>query len=71
MQEATNYPEHQGHHWNIRGAAGYLAMSESFIRKQVRLRRIPFFRVGSKALRFRKADLDAWLQRNAETGVRG
>jgi excisionase family DNA binding protein len=56
--------------WNIRDAARYLGMSVAFLRKQVRLRSVPFVRAGSKALRFRKADLDAWLQQNACSGVR-
>ena len=55
-------------HWNIRRAAHYLGMSEAFIRKAVRNRRIPFYRVGSKALRFRKEALDSWLEMNGPGG---
>lgn len=51
--------------WDIRTAAGYLAMSPGFVRKRVRQRSIPFFRVGKKALRFRKNDLDKWLEENS------
>jgi excisionase family DNA binding protein len=47
--------------WNIRRASQYLAMSEAFVRKFVRLRQIPFVRVGSKSVRFRKTDLDDWV----------
>ena len=47
----------------------HIGMSVAFLRKQVRLRRVPFVRAGSKALRFRKSDLDAWLQENACSGV--
>jgi excisionase family DNA binding protein len=36
--------------WNVRRAARYLGMSESFVRKSVRLRRIPFTRIGEKAI---------------------
>jgi excisionase family DNA binding protein len=50
---------------SIREAAGYLNMSVPFIRKQVRHRLIPFARVGSKALRFRREDLDRWLESNS------
>jgi excisionase family DNA binding protein len=49
---------------DIKAAAAHLGMSVAFLRKAVRQRRVPFARVGSKALRFRKADLDAWLQRS-------
>jgi excisionase family DNA binding protein len=48
--------------WNVRQAARYLGMSEAFIRKFVRLRQIPFIRVGTKSVRFSKAHLDEWLQ---------
>jgi len=36
--------------WNITQAAKYLSMSIAYLRKQVRLRAIPFFRVGGKVL---------------------
>ncbi len=49
---------------SIREAASYLNMSVSFIRKQVRFQHIPFARVGCKALRFRKEELDRWLASN-------
>jgi excisionase family DNA binding protein len=54
---------------NIRQAASHLGMSVAFLRKAVRQRRIPFVRVGSKALRFRKAELDAWMQQNGSSGT--
>jgi excisionase family DNA binding protein len=48
----------------IRDAAEYLKVSVGFLRKAVRLRRVPFARAGSKALRFRRSDLDRWLESN-------
>ena len=54
--------------WNIRQAASHLGMSVAFLRKAVRQRRIPFVRVGSKALRFRKEDLDRWFEANGCLG---
>ena len=48
---------------NLREAAGHLSVSDSFIRKQVRLKRLPHARAG-KVLRFRRADLDAWMDAN-------
>jgi excisionase family DNA binding protein len=50
--------------WDIREAADYLRVSVAFIRKQVRLGRIPFARVGSKNLRFLKSELDEWMKAN-------
>jgi excisionase family DNA binding protein len=49
---------------NIRQAAAHLGISISFIRKAVRLKQIPFARLGSKALRFRRSELDRWAQTN-------
>ena len=49
---------------SINEAAQYLNLSVSFIRKQVRHRRIPFARPGGKLLRFRRDALDAWLESN-------
>ena len=54
--------------WTIGEAAGYLSVSVAFLRKRVRQRDIPFKRVGSKALRFRQQDLDAWLDANNSNG---
>ena len=54
--------------WKIQEAAYYLAVSVAFLRKKVRQRGIPFRRVGSKALRFRQQDLDAWLETDNNSG---
>jgi excisionase family DNA binding protein len=50
--------------WDIKKAAAYLGMSVAFLRKAVRLRKVPFARAGSKSLRFRRSDLDCWLEAN-------
>jgi excisionase family DNA binding protein len=47
--------------WNIGSAAKYIGMSVAFLRKAVRQKRIPFTRIGDKALRFSRKDLDAWV----------
>lgn len=52
--------------WDIGNCARYLGMSIAYVRKAVRLRRIPFTRIGTKALRFSKADLDTWLAAQTE-----
>ena len=43
------------------GAARYLSLSESYIRKAVANRRIPFVRIGKRTL-FRRSDLDGWIE---------
>jgi excisionase family DNA binding protein len=53
-------------YWNIKETADYMSVSVAFLRKAVRVKRIPFVRVGSKALRFKKRDLDCWLEANSE-----
>ena len=54
--------------WDIKRAATYLDVSVPFLRKAVRERRVPFARAGSKALRFRRSDLDRWLESNGCAG---
>jgi len=49
---------------NISEAAKHISMSVPFLRKCVRARTIPFARAGTKALRFRRFDLDRWLEAN-------
>ena len=45
----------------IREAANYIGMSVGFLRKAVRLQTVPHTRIGSKALRFDRDALDAWV----------
>ena len=54
--------------WDIKTAAAYVGMSVAFLRKAVRLRKVPFARAGTKALRFRRSDLDRWLESNGCDG---
>jgi len=55
--------DYEGERWmNIREAALYTGLSVGFFRKAVREKRVPFARAGSKALRFRRSDLDRWLE---------
>jgi excisionase family DNA binding protein len=53
---------------NIRQAAEHLGLSVAFLRKAVRQKRVPYARAGSKALRFRKAELDAWMEQHSCDG---
>ncbi len=50
--------------WDIRKAAEHLGVSVAFLRKAVRLKKVPHARAGSKALRFRRDDLDRWMEQN-------
>jgi excisionase family DNA binding protein len=52
----------------IGDAAGHLKVSIAFLRKAVRLKKVPFARAGSKALRFRRSDLDRWMEANGNGG---
>jgi excisionase family DNA binding protein len=52
----------------INDASRYLKMSVGFLRKAVRRKQIPFARVGSKLLRFRREELDQWLDANSSGG---
>jgi excisionase family DNA binding protein len=53
---------------NIREAARHIGMSVAFLRKATRNRSVPFARVGTKALRFDREGLDAWLVANSSGG---
>ena len=50
--------------WDIRRSAEHLGVSVAFLRKAVRTGQVPYARAGSKALRFRRADLDRWMWSN-------
>jgi excisionase family DNA binding protein len=52
----------------INEAATHLHMSVGFLRKRVRARAVPFVRVGQKSLRFRRRDLDSWMESNGSCG---
>ena len=54
----------------IREAADYIGMSVAFLRKAVRLRSVPYSRIGTKALRFNRVALDVWLRQNSCSGDR-
>ena len=54
--------------WDIRKTAQYLSVSVPFLRKAVRTKTVPFARVGAKALRFRRIDLDRWLEASGTVG---
>lgn len=54
--------EHDGPWLTLREAARHIRTSVGFIRRH--LSEIPHTRAGGKLLRFRLADLDAWLQEN-------
>lgn len=54
--------------WNIKQAADYLGVSVAFLRKSVRSGKIPYVRAGSKVLRFRRTELDRWLDANSYGG---
>jgi excisionase family DNA binding protein len=55
--------------WNITSTAKYLGMSVAFLRKAVRQKRIPFTRIGDKALRFSPQAIDAWVAANSSSSV--
>lgn len=49
---------------NANEAAEFLGLSKSTIYSWVASKRLPFHRLG-RALRFRKAELESWLDNNA------
>jgi excisionase family DNA binding protein len=53
--------QHNGVLLDVAGAAAHLGVSEAFVRRLVLERRVRYFKVG-KLLRFRPADLDAFIE---------
>jgi excisionase family DNA binding protein len=47
---------------DIKRLAAHLNVTESFIRRLIHERRIPFHKIG-KFIRFHPADVDAWIQK--------
>ncbi|MGI8807411.1 MAG: helix-turn-helix domain-containing protein [Acidimicrobiales bacterium] len=46
---------------DVAGAARYLGITEVFVRRLVHERRLRYYKLG-KFVRFRAADLDAWIE---------
>ncbi|MDA0711265.1 MAG: helix-turn-helix domain-containing protein [bacterium] len=55
----------EGATWNNDTAAAYLGCTPGTLRVWVSKRRVPFVRVG-RLVRFRKSDLDKWLDKNLQ-----
>lgn len=49
---------------NIRDAAGYLRMSCSWFKQSPHARQIPYIRIGAKSKRWRKDDLDSYIEQS-------
>ena len=52
-------------------AANYLTVSKSSIRRWVQEGLISKFRVGKKSVRYRRSDLDAYIESQQRTAVEG
>jgi excisionase family DNA binding protein len=48
----------------IRDAAAYLGMSCSWFKQSQHARQIPYVRLGAKSKRWRKEDLDSYIERS-------
>lgn len=64
MLLTTARNEEKDHIFDVKGLSEYLLVDPSWIYKQVSLRAIPFFKTG-KYSRFRKRDIDKWIESNA------
>ena len=54
---------------DIKEIADYLDISVAEIRKMVRAKKIPFFRLGNR-LKFRKNTIDSWLEKLQENEMK-
>lgn len=56
----------QSHYLNVSAAAEYLGTTERHVRELVYTKRIPYFKLGPRKLRFTLEDLDAWMLANRQ-----
>jgi excisionase family DNA binding protein len=55
--------------FDVKGLSEYLRVDPEWIYKQVSLRAIPYFKTG-KYLKFRKRDIDKWIESNTARPTR-
>lgn len=48
--------------FDVRGLSGYLLVTPKWIHERTHLKNIPFYKLSNKQLRFRKRDIDKWLE---------
>lgn len=46
---------------NVQGLAEYLHVTPKWIHERTHLKNIPFYKLSNKQLRFKKRDIDKWL----------
>ena len=69
MQHPIQTPFLTDKKWlTIAEAARHIGMSVGFLRKAVRLRTVPYVRIGTKALRFDRNALDEWVNSASSGG---
>jgi excisionase family DNA binding protein len=56
---------------NLEEAAMYLGISTSYLYKLTSARKISFFRMGKKLIRFKKSGLDAWMLQQEVSAING
>ncbi len=57
------------HYLTYDAAAAYLGLTKATLYRWVRQRRVPHHRVSGRTVRFRKADLDAWMDGRRRGGA--
>lgn len=60
VNASTSIRQNDDSLWDVPDVAQYLKVSESTIRAYILKRAIPFIRLGS-LIRFRRAEIDAWI----------
>ena len=47
---------------DVRGLCAYLKVTPKWIHERVHLKEIPYYKASNKVLRFKKRDIDKWLE---------
>lgn len=67
MVAATRETQEPNAYLTVREAAQYLRVSEGWVYRQAEARTIPCVRIaGRRNIRFRRADLDRWMEGHLE-----
>jgi excisionase family DNA binding protein len=55
--------------FDVPGLCEYLKIEPKWVYEQTHLKTIPHFKLGNKQLRFKKAEIDAWIKKHWTPGI--
>ncbi|MBA4419050.1 MAG: hypothetical protein C0392_14270, partial [Syntrophus sp. (in: bacteria)] len=49
--------------FDVRGLCDYLKVTPKWVYEQTHIKAIPYFKLTNKALRFKRSDIDKWMEK--------